>query len=144
MRVLVLLALLGAGCNDGGLGEDPDGGATPDLMSPLPPESCNGRDDDGDGRIDEGCPIRITTDEADDTQPALDGNRLAWTRRRPDMPSELWVKDLPAGAERMIATDVGLIALSGNHVAWTEKSVKIFVVDLTTLAKTEVTRNPSN
>jgi hypothetical protein len=79
-------------------------------------------------------------DPGDDVQPALDGTRLAWVRKRADGTNELRVKELPDGAEKVITTDVGLIALSGNRVAWTEKSTKIFLYDLTSSQKTEVMR----
>ncbi len=41
-------------------------------------ERCNGRDDDGDGKVDEGCPIRLTRDPRDDVESDLQGGRLVW------------------------------------------------------------------
>lgn len=116
-----------------------DGGA--DASEPVRAkgrrEQCNGIDDDLDGRIDEGCPIRITRDPKDDAYPSLSGTRVAWTRDNADQTGvEIWVRDLPYGNERLIAKGY-YPSLSGNRVAFLRDN-QIIVYDLNTTQETVI------
>src|SRR5262245_55673767 len=108
LLVIAALALAAAtvvGCSERALvyrpppdaPDDAPPGATPSGPRPEA-ERCNGIDDDLDGRIDEGCPIRLTRDPADDVSPEIDGNRVAWVRA-----GALWIAELPEWHERKVA-----------------------------------------
>lgn len=47
----------------------------------TPEEECNGRDDDCDGRVDEGCPLRLTTLRATVAHARISGERVAFDLR---------------------------------------------------------------
>jgi hypothetical protein len=68
-RLAVAAALAAAACHHGREGGSPRGNVTPAV------ERCNGVDDDGDRRVDEGCPIRLTRDPDDDVLPEVAGGR---------------------------------------------------------------------
>ena len=84
------------------------GTAARDVDATLPGadrERCNGRDDDLDGKVDEGCPIRLTTDRDNDVLPRLSGNQVAWLRQNPSFPTapgRVMIRDLPDGEERVL------------------------------------------
>ncbi len=117
----------------------PEGGvdASSDTGSPRGRrEQCNGIDDDLDGRIDEGCPIRLTTDSRHDSLASLSGMRLAWIRFEPGAyVGDLMVRDLPAGVERKVASNASAPSVSGNRIAFW-RSDHIVILDLTTSEET--------
>jgi hypothetical protein len=144
MRRLTLLLLLTGACNqaldvatpgDGGFVFPPVG--IPGAAQPTR-ERCNGVDDDLDGRIDEGCPIRLTNNPRDDIMPSLDHGRVAWIRLPQTTTSsynegDLYVRDLPNGEERLVAHSATWPSLSGDRVAyWTPSRLSYGVVDLDT------------
>jgi len=80
-----MLVASAAGCHSNGArvpvptadldGVDADGG----IVRAKHKERCNGIDDDLDGKIDEGCPIRVSFAlDADDQNVAIGGGRIAW------------------------------------------------------------------
>jgi len=88
-------------------------------------ERCNGIDDDLDGKIDEGCPIRLTTDPADDTYPTLSNGRVAWRRAVDNAvgyTQTIWARDLPLGGRALGAEirlgDGDFPWLSGDRIAF--------------------------
>jgi beta propeller repeat protein len=84
---LLALSLLALGCRrdavpgaGGGGGDGGDGG----VVRAKAKERCNGIDDDGDGKIDEGCPIRISfASDGDDKSVTIGGGRIFWTHAAP-------------------------------------------------------------
>ena len=139
--VVVIVAVLGlasAGCSDRPLAyvappaQMDDGGVPP----PEPkPEVCNGIDDDLDGHVDEGCPIRLTTDAADDINPELKGKRLVWGRSGVG----LYLKELPDGPERKIVDGiVANFAFDGQRVV-ANAGTYFVVVDVDTMQESEIT-----
>lgn len=115
-----------------------------DTVDPIlgRPEACNGADDDLDGRVDEGCPIRISDDGGHDIFPTIDGNRVAWVRideRELHMGSggELWYRELPDGPEIFVEDYAIAPRLSGDRVAFLGDS-ELVVVSLPSLERTVV------
>jgi beta propeller repeat protein len=76
-------------------------------------ERCNGRDDDGDGRVDEGCPLRVTRDLRDDTYPTMSRGRLAWQCGD----GAVCLRDLATGDTRALPWPCLYPWLSGDRVA---------------------------
>ena len=131
--LFALLQLTAGAC--GGTLESDDRAASLSGDAAAPPrqkgrrEQCNGVDDDLDGRIDEGCPIRITTHPDHDAYPSLSGTRVAWTRLKPNQSDgEIWTRDLPGGVEQFVAKGY-YPSLSGNRVAFL-RDKQIVVRDL--------------
>ncbi len=113
-----------------------DGGDSEPPMGSR--EQCNGKDDDLDGRIDEGCPIRITSDPKNDTQPSLSGSRVAWVRSTyPEQsPDEIWVRDLPNGIEHFVSKGT-YPSLSGDRIAFV-RDAQTIVRELSTGQETVI------
>jgi beta propeller repeat protein len=138
-RAAVIFALASAACSDRPLPYRPP---PPQPIRPMPspqprPEQCNGIDDDLDGRVDEGCPIRLTTDAADDLSPEIKGNRVAWLRR-----GALYLKELPDGPERKIVDGVGANFAFDGHRVVTLAGAHFVLVDVDTQEETVIT--PTN
>lgn len=107
----------------------------PDAATPQPrtdaeavrgPEQCNGGDDDGDGRRDEGCPFRLTDAVFDaaggwETPVQLDDGRVIWLQLG-DEGHELWSAKLPHGAPTRLRTgDYPLRAVhDGDRIAYVD------------------------
>lgn len=86
-----------------------------------PRERCNGVDDDGDGRVDEGCPIRMTRDPRHDLYPSVSDRTVAWARIEAQYQGdvgEVYVRTLPGGVERRVATGVRYPRIAGHRVAY--------------------------
>lgn len=83
-----------------------DGSAPSDDAPPPPRERCNGRDDDGDGKIDEGCPLRVVID-VDPTRASPwrwvsdDGARVLFTRASSSTFGSVWLFERGRG-ERLL------------------------------------------
>ena len=95
-------------------------GASPDVRLRAR-ESCNRLDDDGDGRIDEGCPIRVTRDPQHDMYPSVSGRTIAWIRVDAQFTGDLgdaYVRTLPDGEERRVATGVRYPRIAGRRLAF--------------------------
>ncbi len=100
-----------------------DAGVAPDVAPLGRRERCNAIDDDLDGRVDEGCPIRLTTDPNDDVSPTLSGTTVAWLRTDPRMPSQrsaLYARDLRLAGERRLAESAALPSIAGGRVVFYE------------------------
>lgn len=70
----------------------------------LPDEECNGRDDNCDGRIDEGCVQRLTVLRESAEHPRLSGSRVAFdVRGRSTNASDAAVATLPDGTVRFVS-----------------------------------------
>lgn len=127
LPVLLLGCALDHGDGDGGA----DAGA--DLLGAVR-EQCNGIDDDLDGRIDEGCPIRVTRDPQHDVYPSVSGRTVAWVRIDAQFAGDVgdvYVRTLPDGVERRIASGVRYPWIAGGRVAFLRGAVPS-VVDLAT------------
>jgi hypothetical protein len=142
------------GCSHDGLGVstesgDDDGGDVPvenqaDLgpapdLAHVERERCNGIDDDLDGRIDEGCPIRLTHNPLNDVTPSLDDGRVAFIRGSGNGEGDLYLYDLRTGTERRLTGPAMLPSLSGHRVAfWTPSRLSYGIYDLDTGEETLV------
>ncbi len=151
MTRFVLFGCLGfvAGCASQAVGVPPDGagdsgvdtsstvvrdGALPDVAN-RPRERCNGVDDDADGRVDEGCPIRITRNPQHDAFPSVSGRTVAWVRFDAQYTGDVgdaYVRTLPDGDERRVATGVRYPRIAGHRVAYLRDSAPA-VLDLDTM-----------
>jgi hypothetical protein len=82
--------------------------AAPDTRRDLPKETCNGQDDDGDGKLDEGCVMRLLLDDDNrpneiyDTPVQLDGARLIWGHTDDSYQGNLWTAKLPLGTPELL------------------------------------------
>lgn len=124
------LALLSLGCGATVTATHADGtdaSAHADAATDVRPlgrrERCNTVDDDLDGRVDEGCPVRLTTDPADDVAPTLSGNRVAWLRADPRVQGSagsLWALELGASAERRLVERASFPSIAGERVVFSE------------------------
>lgn len=100
-----------------------DAGAPPDVTPLGRRERCNAVDDDLDGRVDEGCPIRLTNDPSDDLSPTLSGTTVAWLRTDPrtqDPRSALYTRDVGTLGERRLAESALLPSVAGGRVVFYE------------------------
>jgi beta propeller repeat protein len=115
----------------------PSGGGDGGVVRAAHRERCNGIDDDLDGKIDEGCPIRLTfaKDEFADAQLTVGGGRIAWTHSSWDDGGgfdELRVRALPNGptSDQYIVIDRTDVApsLSGDRIAYLSYRQQIMTV----------------
>lgn len=104
---------------------DRDAAADVDVAADAPMlgrrERCNGLDDDLDGRVDEGCPVRLTDDPLDDTDPTLSGGRVAWLRNDPREQTQrgaLMTLRLGAAGERRLTDRASYPSLAGERVVF--------------------------
>jgi beta propeller repeat protein len=103
-------------------------------------ERCNGVDDDGDGRVDEGCPIRLTHDPRHDVYPSIWGTTVAWSRIEAQFVGDVgdvYVRTLPDGVEQRVAQGVAYPRIAGHRVAYLRDG-HIAVLDLATGLETAV------
>lgn len=126
LSVLAALALASLGCGVTVTAANSTGdadAAAPDARPLGRRERCNTVDDDLDGRVDEGCPVRLTTDPADDTAPTLSGARVAWLRADPRVQGtegSLWTLDLTTPGERRLVDRAHLPSIAGERVVFSE------------------------
>ncbi len=106
-----------------------DGGA--DVLGRTR-ERCNRVDDDGDGKIDEGCPIRITTDPGDDVDADLQGGRVVWNNAR-----VTYIRTLPSGAIERLPFFCAAPSLWGARLACIGDG-EYLVYDLAAFTRTRV------
>ena len=95
-------------------------------------ERCNGVDDDLDGKLDEGCPIRLTFHPGNDFRVSLSNGRIAWVRQPVGTNGsygDIYVMDLPDGEPRKVGEGIAP-SLSGDRIAYLNEG--IFVLDLVT------------
>ncbi len=70
----------------------------------VPDEECNGRDDNCDGRIDEGCVRRLTTLRENAAHPRLSGERVAFdVRGRSSNASDAAMATVPEGIAQILS-----------------------------------------
>ncbi len=99
--------------SDSGGALAPDAGAVD--ISNTQEEVCNGRDDDGDGKYDEGCPLPLTVDSNVNTRSVrLHAGRVVWLASD-EGETVLWTARLPHGEPEELLRkpywfDVGLNA----------------------------------
>jgi hypothetical protein len=93
---------------------------------PVPQEVCNGRDDDADGKRDEGCPILLG--EGRDLK--IGGGRLVWQQRIEEEGS-LWTALLPDGAPELVVRSGWrqvYAATDGQRIVHSDPEGRLFVL----------------
>jgi TolB protein len=127
------------------------------IDRPLDPRAGTGLEDPPGGTplfsaTAMGTETRITTDPANQAQPAIDGDRIVWTDLR-NGSNDIYLYDLGTGMERQITSNPANqfdATISGDRIVWTDyrngsvDDIDIYLYDLSTNTEMQITQGSVN